>query len=57
MKRIHRGPTSALITALADDPFPDWIRQVIADIARERGGVEAEEFEVWLFHDVADRRM
>lgn len=38
-----------------DNAFPAWIRQVIAQVARERGGVEAEELEVWLFHDLADR--
>ena len=38
-----------------DDPFPDWVRNVAAQIAVERGGMEAEEYEVSMFHDVADR--
>lgn len=37
-----------------DHPFPDWLRGVVAQIAEESGGHEAEEYEVWLSHDLLD---
>ena len=37
-----------------DQPFPEWMRGVAAQIANESGGCEAEEYEVWLSHDYLD---
>lgn len=38
-----------------DQPFPEWVRNVAAQIAEESGGFAAEEYEVWLAHDYLDR--